>query len=63
MLFHVRQHQKRIELDFPALGIPLCHQLRERSVEYLKADADSVIQSSRVGMLVRTLRKSRKNQR
>lgn len=27
---------------------------------YLKADADSVVQSSRVGMLVRTLRKSRK---
>jgi len=27
---------------------------------YLKADAESVAQSSRVGMLVRTLRKSRK---
>lgn len=29
---------------------------------YLNADADSVAQSSRGGMLVRTLRKSRKNQ-
>lgn len=27
---------------------------------YLKADADSVVQSGRVGMLVRTLRKSRR---
>ena len=29
---------------------------------YLKSDADSVVKSSRVGMLVRTLRKSRRNQ-
>jgi four helix bundle protein len=28
---------------------------------YLKANADSVVQCSRVGMLVRTLRKSRRN--